>query len=246
MNEDGLDQLEADIVSRLQADEWFSASRQLPDLTYATIPVISDEAGDIDTMIEKAIAELGLCVTVKVVEARVNHTEIGGPYFDPIEIVLLVVENVLLNRGDTGTQKRGKATALRAGALCSLWQPPSLDNKLITPDGTSAYKQVSDEGGIVQHNYRLQGKGGLNVNLPQVATPEFTGSDTQVTAASIACATPGAAIFYTIDGRHPSPRTGTLLVGGFMYSPFVPVTIKARAFLAGYRDSAIVTKTFTS
>lgn len=243
MNEDGLDQLEQEICDFLLADPWFAASRQLPDESYVTIPVLPAEAGDIDTMIAKAIGEIGICVTVKVVEAKVRKTEVGGVYFDPIEIVILVVENVLLNRGETGTQKKGKATTLRAGALLSLWKPASLSCPLTANE--AGYKQVDDEGGVIQHNFRLKAQGGLSVALPQVATPVFGGSATQVTAATITCDTPGAAIFYTIDGRHPSPRTGTLLQGGFLYSPFAPVTIKARAYLASHRDSAVVTHEFT-
>jgi hypothetical protein len=243
MNEDGLDQLEQEIADHLLADPWFSASRQLPDLTYATIPVIPAESGDIDTMIAKAVGEIGICATVKVVEAKVSKTDVGGVYFDPIEIVILVVENVLINRGDTGTQKTGKATTLRAGALLALWLPASLSSRLTAND--AGYKQVDDDGGVVQHNFRLKAQGGLSVTLPQVAMPVFTEPDGSVAdVVHLTCATAGAAIFYTLDGRHPSPRTGTLYTGE-VDIPAPSATVKARAFLAGYLDSQIAQASYT-
>lgn len=238
MNESGLDQLETEICDRLLADSWFAASRQLPDSSYVTIPVIPAESGDIDTMIAKSIGEIGICVTVKVVEAKVSKTDVGGVYFDPIEVVILVAENVMLNRGDTGTQKTGKATTLRAAALLSLWKPASLSCLLTANE--AGYKQVDDDGGLVQHNFRLKAQGGLSVTLSQVATPVITGDGSP--SAVLTCATPGAAIFYTINGRHPAPLSGTLApADGNIGAVADNTTLKVRAFLAGYRDSNIAT-----
>ena len=77
----------------------------------------------------------------------------------------------------------------------------------------------------------------------QVATPEiavattFTGSKTKC---EISCATAGAAIYYTLDGSHPTSHS-TRYAGAFYISE--SCTVKAIALLNGYLNSEITAKT---
>ena len=82
--------------------------------------------------------------------------------------------------------------------------------------------------------------------LETVATPTFAPLDgatfTGSQAVTLACATPGAAIRYTLDGSEPT-------AGSALYT--VPLqltqttTVKARAFVAGMADSAVASASYT-
>lgn len=77
---------------------------------------------------------------------------------------------------------------------------------------------------------------------PTVATPTFTpagGSYATGQTVTIASATSGASILYSDDGSAPStPYNGPLSVAS-------SVTLKAKATLSGYNDSAIATASYT-
>jgi streptogramin lyase len=78
-----------------------------------------------------------------------------------------------------------------------------------------------------------------NYTAAQVATPVFTpatGPITNGTSISIFCTTPGAVIYYTLDGSNPSTSSPVystpLTINGF-------TTVKAFAVASGYVNSAI-------
>ena len=86
---------------------------------------------------------------------------------------------------------------------------------------------------------------GWTVVLPAVATPTFTpdaGTYTTAQNVTIACATPGAAIYYTTNGNDPTPNDT-------LYQSPVPIavttTLKAKAFLSGMTPSAVYTALYT-
>ncbi len=86
---------------------------------------------------------------------------------------------------------------------------------------------------------------GQNEELEQVAAPTFTPAAGEYTAAQsveIACATEGAAIYYTTDGTDPTAAstayTAAIAVGETM-------TIKAIAVKEGMTDSEIATAAYT-
>ena len=86
---------------------------------------------------------------------------------------------------------------------------------------------------------------GTNEELEQVATPTFTPAAGEYTAAQsveIACATEGAAIYYTTDGTDPTAAstayTAAIAVGETM-------TIKAIAVKEGMTDSEIASAAYT-
>ena len=86
---------------------------------------------------------------------------------------------------------------------------------------------------------------GQNEELEQVAAPTFTPAAGEYTAAQsveIACATEGAAIYYTTDGTDPTAAstayTAAIAVGETM-------TIKAIAVKEGMADSEIASATYT-
>ena len=78
-----------------------------------------------------------------------------------------------------------------------------------------------------------------------VITPNGTASNDTVNV-KIACDTLGAAIYWTIDGSDPSAvnPTATLTTSGTQFSISKNGTLKAKAFKAGYADSAIASAIF--
>ena len=75
-----------------------------------------------------------------------------------------------------------------------------------------------------------------------VATPTFSppeGTYTSAQNVSISCATPGATIYYSIDGSAPSTRyTGPVTIAS-------TATLKAKATKSGWTDSPIASATYT-
>lgn len=85
------------------------------------------------------------------------------------------------------------------------------------------------DSAIAEYNYSvLEGK---------VATPAIVPDEVTQGKFTLTCATSGASIRYTIDGSTPSATEGTV------YSEAVtleaPATVKAKAFKAGWADSAV-------
>jgi len=83
------------------------------------------------------------------------------------------------------------------------------------------------------------------INLPPAAAPSFSpaaGTFTAVQTVKLACATSGAAIYYTLDGSIPTTASAK-------YSAALPVnqttTIKAIATATGYKSSAVASATYT-
>ena len=81
--------------------------------------------------------------------------------------------------------------------------------------------------------------------LATVATPTFTpaeGSYISVQTVSLACATEGATIYYTLDGTDPTTES-TVYAGAFTVS--TTTTVKAMAAKEGMNNSAVASATIT-
>jgi len=85
----------------------------------------------------------------------------------------------------------------------------------------------------------------ISADMPKVAMPElhpYGGVCETNQEVTLSCATPNAVIHYTTDGTEPSLNSPE-----YISSPIVitsPVTIKARAWAAGYEESDVVTASY--
>jgi hypothetical protein len=85
----------------------------------------------------------------------------------------------------------------------------------------------------------------INIPVPTAATPAFTpvaGTYTAAQPVTLTDSTPGAAIYYTVNGSTPTTAS-TLYTGPFTVS--ATTTVNAIAAASGYLNSAVSTATYT-
>lgn len=93
--------IQAALQARLSSHEWF-----------ADIPVLTEAKGDLENEIARALgtvtetnSKIGACVVILTPTAHCKNQNAPGPCLDPLNIVVDVLEDVLINQGDTGTKK---------------------------------------------------------------------------------------------------------------------------------------------
>lgn len=233
-------QLRTQIQQRLQAVAYF-----------ADIPILTEEIGDLENEISRALGaltvtggKLGVCAVVMTARADVRNPNVPGPYLEEIGIAVHVEESVLINQSATGTQKPCSDIAEQVLAALHNWTPVGRGRPIqAAPAGalTVGAPLIGDRAYICS----LRTAAGVSATaLSTVATPTASpdGGETPATV-TLACATAGAAIFYTTDGSDPSPIAGTLYTAPVAVA--AAATLKARAYLAGYLDSATKTSVYT-
>lgn len=213
-------------------DEIAAAIEALPE--FASVPVLAADRGDIESNINEAVNQVGQWVVVAIDKVSVVHPDVPGPRFDLIRISVVVGERPATRPAD------GKPAVELAEIILSLLHHMSLDStgQAVMAD-TEAMTYLA-EGGLVQWALTLVSTATGPATPTTVAdiTRGTSGSDTTLT-----CATGGAAIFYTTDGRFPSPRVGTRYTAPFP-TPSAGTRLRAIAYLAGYLRSPDLNHTF--
>ncbi len=77
----------------------------IKDPWFAGIPVITQNQGDIDTLIKQKISRIGIACLVILEEAIQENPTATGPYFDEVRYAVEVSEQVTINRSSVGTRK---------------------------------------------------------------------------------------------------------------------------------------------
>lgn len=102
-------QIQQLIADKLDADVWFDQ-----------IPVITENLGDVASIVDIAVSKLGSCVVVETPTANCSHPNAPAIEFDEVPIVVTVWENVLLNR-DANNESASNLKALdTAQVICAL------------------------------------------------------------------------------------------------------------------------------
>ncbi len=112
--------------------------------------------------------------------------------------------------------------------------------------GQSYFINMASDNTLNYDGNKIVIGGGVTPPATAVATPAISPNGGTFTAAqqvTITCATPGAAIKYTIDGSVPSATAGTDYSAPFTVS--ATTTVKAIAVKSGMTNSEIVTSMFT-
>ena len=98
-----------DILAQIAA-----ALRADPSCVAPGVEVITEDQGDIDTEIVRAVGALGLVITVMFSGARGCKANLPGPVFGTVAYVVEVAENAVLNRSNGGS------TALEVASACAI------------------------------------------------------------------------------------------------------------------------------
>ncbi len=154
-------------------------------------------------------------------------------------VVIEVSENILVNMGEGGTQKGAEEFALAVAELLNhqpfaLWSP--LRVKSILPNAEAVLDKRAAYNVTVETDLRRPKK--PKVEMPSIALA--------ADVMTLACATSGAAIHYTLDGSFPGPSNEESL----LYA--TPVTLasgthelRVAAWKAGFAGSVQVSQTVT-
>ena len=214
------------------------ADRLLADPFFASIPVLIETPRDLNFELQLGVAAASTYGLIQVPQASVDSATAPGPIFAPVEFAIRFRENVPVSTGPHALE-----IAETALALLHLYKPPTY-NEVISA-APQALQRVN-EANVVTYEIRVRTQACPVYAIPQLAAPTLgmagTVSPQTVTLNS---STPGAAIFYTLDGTQPAPRGPTAL---HYTAPFVvatPSLLRTRAWLAGYLASAEARQTFT-
>jgi hypothetical protein len=214
--------LQQEIADRLTADPFFAA-----------VPVLAELPRDMAFELQAGIAAAGTWGIVLVPQAQVSSPNAPGPILDPVEFAIRFRANVPVSAGP------GALDAAEAAlALLHLYRPPSVNEVLVA--APEALRRVI-EPNVVTYEVRVRTQVCVSYEIPRVAAPAVSvaGADFPLTV-SLSCGTPGAAMFYTLDGSAPVPRGATAALYSGPLSVEAGCTLRVRGWLAGYLTSCEV------
>jgi hypothetical protein len=208
---------------------------------FANIPafggavVVSLDSGDIENTITQDLNKIGLNVTISTNEGFVGHPNQSGPYFDDLGLVAIITEDVTVNRAASTNGGNNPTAYAVAAAVCAILHKLATEGVSELFLITRIARVLTPPDGQNVWNVFFKTQAGLSYTRPALApvVVDVTAPGNQTI--NLSCATPGAAIFYTLNGAYPAPRTGILSTG--------PINITAgqklwaRAWLPGYAPS---------
>ena len=92
--------------------------------SFARVPVIVEDVGDIEKQIEIALGGLGVFALVMTPSMPVPHPNLPGPTFNGIRVVIRCSEIPMVNRGPGGNGLSAGFLAREAMRRLHLWNPP--------------------------------------------------------------------------------------------------------------------------
>lgn len=232
MAENILTKIQEDIAARLAAAEYFS-----------DIPVVMERQGDIAQRVARALGPVtarggktGVCVIVDQLIADAESVNVSAPLLN-CKITCQVIENVTINNGDSGTKKAALTVAVAVLNVLHHYSAAGL-GAILVPD-QRAIVPAKDPLGLA---YDVQFT--MRVSDPQILVKVATPTVTPSTGAApqtvtLACATSGATILYTVNGN--PPYTGQ--VGASVYTAPIAVSAAATLRVAASKTGYITSNT---
>lgn len=127
-----LNEIQQKIVAKLASDAWFGK-----------VPILSENIGDVASLVEMAIGKVGSCVVVEMPVANCLHPNVPPIFFEELLVVVTVWEQVLLNRGRNGSQRPALKTAQIIAFLLHHFTP-------LLDDGSTANTLIIRSPSIVR------------------------------------------------------------------------------------------------
>jgi hypothetical protein len=227
------------IAARLDADEWF-----------VDINVLTERKADIVAAIEKSVGPMkgkggksGTCVVVMSPTASDEYPDAPGAYLHPLATVR-VLENPLINNSAVGTKKEALSTAKRLVMVLKHFEVDGVFSGLIPNKPTVV--PVADPVAPVAYEVTFRtadkDKDIVSKVAPVSISPDGGAAPQTVT---LACATVGAAIYYTTDGSFPWCGNNQATLYSVPFSVNNPATVRAGAFLSGAIASNVNSSKFS-
>jgi hypothetical protein len=202
------------------------ADRLLADAFFATIPVLIEVPRDMAFELQAGVAAAGTYGVVQVPHAVVSAPTAPGPIFDPVELAIRFRENVPVATGPHALE-----VAETALALLHLYRPPTF-NEVICAAPQALQRVI--EPNVVTYEVRVRTQACAAYAVAQLAPPTIASAGLQSPqTVTLSEATPGAAIFYTLDGSQPSPGSPTAALYTAPFAVSAPGLLRTRAWLAG-------------
>ncbi len=205
------------------------------DPYFSDIEIVSEKLKDIEGRIEQTIGTIGgICVLLVTPVAGGMMQNVKGANFKDLRFVARVLENV--NTNDTGKEALDVAIA-----LANLWnqeKPDTFPTALVPSDDAIT---MGNDPVYRSYDVAFATEGGVKISIPRLAPVSINAPD--LSAITLAHGTPGAAIFYTLDGTAPIPRNEAAQLALAPFSATAGQKLRARAWLAGYTASAELTQT---
>lgn len=200
------------------------------DPYYFDIPILTERLQNIDAKVEQIVGKAGgICIVLITTTFGEPLVNLPGANFGKIGFVARTYENVKTNP----TGKEAQHVALHTAALWSQLKPDALSSPLKLDDPGVA---LAEDPRFLVYGTQALTEGGTKIEIPRLEDVTIDASN--LNAIALAQATPGRAIFYTLDSSFPAPRNPNahLYLATFIAAP--GVTVRARAYLAGYISSA--------
>lgn len=214
------------------------ADRLLADPFFATIPVLVENPRDVTYELEASVSAAGTWAEVLVPEAVVSASTAPGPIFDPVEIAIRVRENIPVASGPHALE-----VAETALALLHLYRQTTINEVL-----SAAPKALGriNEPNVVAYEARVRTQAGASYAVPQLDAPTISsaGSVSPQTV-TLASDQPGAAIYYTLDGSQPAPRSPTSVLYTAPFTVSAAAQLRTRVWLAGFMASSEARASFS-
>jgi hypothetical protein len=227
----------SDQISQDQLDFY---GRLLADAYFADVEVLLEAKGLTEADVDQALGPLnekggksGACVVVLMPTLTPESPDAPGPRF-LVRQGIQVIEAPLFNRVTGGTGKSAAAIAEQVRRLC---------HHFSTGRGNvytfAAQEPIAVQDGKVSYAVTFQRPGGDTL-LRKVATPTCsTTSSTAPATVTLACATGGAAIHYTLDGSYPSSTNPSALLYSTPVEVATAATVRAAASLSAWAQSNV-------
>lgn len=223
------EQLQSQVVAQLLAQPFFS-----------DVPVLAVHEKEIESMIDQAIAEIGIVVLVAVISAKVQNPNMSVPYYEAT-FLIQVSENVTVNTLSKNAIEICENLMLpaSAGGLTG-WSVPSFcEESYCAENAFDLLPTPIDKNRIYECRFKTH-LGITQAPLATVNDPILTNVAGTLT---ISGTTPGAGTFYTTNGSYPNPIGGTVYTVPFAVTP--GQTVKARSWLMSRNPSHLVSLAIT-
>jgi hypothetical protein len=119
-----LSDLQAAAAAQLSAQDFFTDAGN--GEAARPIAVWTELIGDLATRVQTQVGKLGIVCVVLTPRATMSEKNRTRPYFNPITLVVRTYENVMLNRGPSGTQQPAALVAEAAAWYLHGFRPSGL------------------------------------------------------------------------------------------------------------------------